>query len=382
MKNAGIGMGLVVMFSVGAVYAQSYTVTPRSPVFGGGYNISSQNGLSGTISPRSPVFGGGYDVHYNNGRSGTITPRSPVFGGGYDCNFRGANGENLLFEKEEFSQRFSVDAWVGAVESRDVSAMAQLAWNLKAVEAVLGKQDKKTTSDAMFKAAAQLAVEQRNETALAEIVALCPTCKTYQDELKAGSATRGTASVITMPQIVYPVLGPLDPGKPGDFKKQADEMAHSLARWQTPYLTPDLVRFNFRGMSTPEAENVATLANQGRQTGNAGMLAQSAVALVGQSPSTECTYLKPERLLDEAAGMALAFGDKKSLAQVINIYENDVFGLKDQDKAKALAEEFKMLSNSRGKAELSEGVLGRIMKPKYILIFDPPTPPELSTGIK
>jgi len=272
---------------------------------------------------------------------------------------------------------------VGAVERRNVKAMTGVAWNLKALETILGKQDKKTTSDAMFKAAAQVAVEQRNATALTEIVALCPACKTYQDEMKAAGQSRGAASPVTMPQIVcFPDFGMFDPTKKEDaYGKRVEELAQKLQPWETPALTPDLVRFSFRGMSTPEAENVATMANRGRETGNPAMLAQSAIALAGKNPPAACPYLKPERMLDEAAGLAVVLGDKKGLAQIIDIYENDVFGLKDADKGKAMAEELKMMGSSRGGAEGDQGAVLRLMKPSYVLIYDPGVP-VVPTGTK
>jgi hypothetical protein len=279
--------------------------------------------------------------------------------------FRGADGGSVLFESPDFSSRFSADAWIGATGNRDVAAMTGVAWSLKAVETILGKQDKKTTSDAMFKAAAQVAVEQKNSAALTEIVALCPACKSYQDELKAAGQSRGAASTVAMPQIVYPNLGAFDAAKPDAYKKLVDGMTQNLKPWETPILTPDLVRFSFRGISTPEAENVATMVNRGRQTEDPAMLAQAAVSLSGQKATVENSYVNPQKMLEEATGLALLLNDKKTVTQIVDIYENDAFGvLKDEGRAQTLASELKTMGGSRGGE--ADAMLP-LLKPSYVV---------------
>jgi len=296
--------------------------------------------------------------------------------------FRGADGGSILFESKDIASRFSEDGWVGAVENRDVKGMAGAAWNLKAVETILGKQDKKTTSEAMFKAAAEVALEQKNAAALAEIVALCPACKSYQDELKASGQSRGAASVVTMPQVVFPDLGAFNPSKTEDFKTRVDTMTQNLKPWETPFLSPDLVRYNFRGVSSPEAENVAIMANRGRQTQNPAMIAQAAVALAGKKSEFDVSYLNPKKLMEEATGLALVLNDSRAATQLLSIYGNEELGLKDSDKAMKLADELRAMSGSRSQPAGDAGVMSQLLKPSYVHIFNPGVPPGMTSDMK
>ena len=366
-------VAFAVLIGAATAFAQGdYTIRPNSPIMGGGYTVYGANNMTPiqTIRPNSPIMGGGYTVYGANNMTPiqTIRPISPIMGGGWSVSgsqFRGADNKDLLFDAPEFASRLPEDEWIGAVEMRDASAMTRFAWGLKAIEAILGKQDKKTTSIAMFKAAAQIAVEQKNVNALAEVIALCPECKSFEADMKAASASRGTGSAIALPQIIYPQFGALDPANPDAFKKQVDELTKELQPWQTPALTPDLVRYTFRGMSTPDAENVALLANRGRQTCNASMLAQAAVAIAGQEPGVKISCLDPKRMLDEAAGMALVMEDKKSLSLIAGISENNILGLKDEDRAKNLLENIKAMSSSRGGAKDDSGFPLRLIKLDY-----------------
>ena len=346
-NTAIISMALLLLMGVDAC-GQGYS---RTDSFGNTtYNFGGRSGYSRTDSFGNTTFSG------------------DLF------RARGASGGSVLFESTDVSSRFSEDAWVGAVENRDVMAMVGAAWELKAVETILGKTDKKTTSETLFKVAAQVAVEQRNEAALAEIVALCPSCKSYESEMKAASPSRGKAAAVTMPQIVYPDLGVFDLAKPEEFKKRVVDMVKQLTPWQTPILTPDLLRFSFRGMSTPEAENVAILVNRGRQTVSPAMLVQAAVSLAGKDTASEYACLEAGRLLDEATGLALLLGDKKALFQIIHIAESDVFGLKDPDQAKTLAEKLKLMSGNRGMPDVKNEMLKPYIQPDYILIPDTGAP--------
>jgi len=299
--------------------------------------------------------------------------------GGLNWNFfRGASGGSVLFASEEVSKKFSESRWIGAVEARNVPAMVECAWWLKGVETMLGKQDKKTTSDAMFDAAAQIAVAQKRADVLVNIVALAPSCHKYLDSLKAeGTARGGVGSGVSMPQLVYP--GPIPSGK--DLQQWLEKLDGRLLPFETPLLSPDMVQFAFRGISSSDAETVAFLANRGRQGNDAELLAQAAVRIAGRQPAVKLPFLDSTQMLSEATKMALDLGDQNALSQILKLYGNKDLAVYSPEKEKEYSEDLKAMSTLRGS---SPGPFIGLMKPNYvhILIFNPEKLPELGGDLK
>ncbi len=375
-------VAMLMVTGFGSVYSQSYFVTPRHQAYGGGFNVRSSDGrTTGTITQRHHAYGGGYDFRYNDGTSGTITKRHHAYGGGYEIRFRGADGKSVLFESDDFAGSCE-DAWIGAVEERNVLAMTEVAWNLRGIEMMLGKADAKTSSTDLFRAAAQVAVEQHNGEALVDIVALCPECKEFEDDLKAATKSRGQHVIVTMPRVLPSPLGSWDPSAREDFAGRVKVASSSLMPWERLEVTPDLVCYSFAGTSLPDAQNVAMMINRGRRTCNAAMIGMAAVSLSNMGGS-ELEHLDPKWLLEEAAGLAVTMADKQAIMQIKAIYENMASELADAERARILGDELKMLSGSRGRSDpMIKSHPGQFMKPKYVEMMYRKSPDVMNAGVE
>ena len=169
-----------------------------------------------------------------------------------------------LFVNTEFAEKIDAGAIQDALVAKNVDALTSSAWDLKGLEIILGKKDSKTTSDMLFNAAAQIAVEQGNGNALKQIIALAPECKKFEAQLAMKTKTRGAnKSVCALPQLC---LLP-----PKDYKKAID----SLTMWQQP-MFGDYICQSFRGMSKQSADTASMLVNEGRITMNPQMIAMGA----------------------------------------------------------------------------------------------------------
>lgn len=259
---------------------------------------------------------------------GTIRDKGDMF---YQVRTRGSQVESNLFADKVFASKFNDGAWVEAVQTRNVPAMASLAWNLKGVETILGKVDKKTTSAMMFEAAAKIAVAQGNADALKDIVALAPECKKFDEEMALAGKTRGISKPIAMPELcVYdPAIG--------------DKL---MKPWQRPILG-DYITDTFRGMPKQNAESISFLVNQGRMTMNPAMLAFGAMELHKfRGDNKISAQFEPANIMAEAADMAVEVGDKEALKTIIAIYETSP--LANAEKVAELKEQMNLLSATRG----------------------------------
>ena len=250
--------------------------------------------------------------------------QSDGFGGGsfygangaYAGSWRGAGAESKLFNDDVFSDKIDVSAISSALTSRNVDALASCAWDLKGLETVLGKVDKKTSSKMLFSAAAQLAVEQGNADGLKAIVALEPDCKKYEDQLALKGKTRGAGMGLDycLPEIV--------PLESQNWKDKLKE----LKPWQTPMFNRDLVCCNFRGVPEGVAEACAAMINGGRATMNPLMEAVGAVQLSKYAAVDDISAkLQPSSVFKEATEMAIYKGDTASLKQLASLYETSSF---------------------------------------------------------
>lgn len=319
------------------------------------------SGSSQGFTTMPNVFGG--QNFFSGGQLiGTSMPN--VFGG---FNFRGSE-DSVLFASDEVSKQFSEEAWVDAVQRRNVQDMISCAWNLKKVETILGRKDTKTTSGALFEAAAQIAVGQRNAESLGQIVALEPGCKKYMEELKASGATRGGAgSSIATPELVYPDFKMLTLDDEGQAVWQ--NALNTLKPYQTPHLRPDMVLLNFRGMSTPDAENVSFLLNRGRTANDPKLLVQGAIALAAQPVPPAESIFSPMRIMNEAAELAIVTQDRIALSLVVDVLKSDAYGLKSAEKATLYGEELKLMGGTRGFLNLGGGTvtIDKLLRPPYRL---------------
>ena len=233
--------------------------------------------------------------------------------------------------------------------------MSQLAWTLKGIEKALGTQDKKTTSELLFSAAANLAVVQNNSKALKEIIALEPMCAKFKETLKLKGATRGTGvgSIVSMPQIV--TMPGSNPGQ-----KWIDKLSE-LKPYQQPVYSPQLLAAQFRGMSVSKAQNVSFLVNRGRMLLEPKLIAMGALEMASQSEKDMPSQLDPKNVLAEASDLAIELGDRQALDFIIGLYKTSA--LKDENKAKSLSEELKLMGSTRGISESEEKALwiGAIM---------------------
>ena len=291
-------------------------VTSTPNVFGG-YNYTSSSG--GWVTSTPNVFGG-YNYTSSSGGFGSSMPN--VFGG-YNYSgslFRGANGESTLFNDAEITGKIDAGKVAAALAARDVNALTSCAWDLKGLETILGKVDKKTSSKMLFAAAAQLAVEQGNADGLKAIVALEPECKKYEDQLALRGKTRGAGvgHAYCLPELV-----PLESENWKDALKK-------LKPWQVPMFNRDLVCCNFRGVPEGDAEACAAMINGGRATMNPLMEAVGAVQLSKYAAVDDINAkFQPSSIFKEAAEMALYKGDTASLKQLTSLYETSSFGEPD-----------------------------------------------------
>ena len=312
MKNKSVvAVGIAAAFTIisTSAYAWGYST---SNVFGGQNFYSSTGGMTGYST--SNVFGGQNFYSSTGGMTGYSTPN--VFGG-YNYNgFRGAKGESTLFDDADVASKIDDGKIADALSSRNVDVLTSCAWDLKGLEMVLGKVDKKTSSKMLFAAAAQLAVEQGNADGLKAVVALAPDCKKYEDQLALKGKTRGvgTGSAYCLPEIV-----PLE-------SKGWKERLKELKPWQAPMFNRDLVCCNFRGVSGGDAEACAAMINGGRATMNplmeaVGALQLSKFAAVGDISAK----LQPSSIFKEATEMAIYKGDTASMKQLASLYETSSF---------------------------------------------------------
>ena len=278
-------------------------------------------GIGNMGSWRPDIRGGGRFNYYSP--SGQLRVMAEPDGlGGYtftstpDTWFRGAKGESSLFDDADIASKIDAEKIAAALSSRNVDALTSCAWDLKGLEMVLGKADKKTSSKMLFAAAAQLAVEQGNVDGLKAIVALEPGCKKYEDQLALKGKSRGAVSGLAycLPEIV-----PLEPQNWKDKLK-------GLKDWQVPMFNRDLVCCNFRGVPECDAEVCATMINGGRATMNPLMEAVGAVQLSKYAAVDDINAkFQPSSIFKEAAEMALYKGDTASLKQLASLYETSSF---------------------------------------------------------
>ena len=302
----------------------------RRNIFGG-YDYYNSNGSSAGYSRRN-IFGG-HDFYNSNGSSAGHSRRN-IFGG-YDY-YRGQKETaEKLFKDPDFVKRIDTGAIQDALVAKNVDALTSCAWDLKGLEIVLGKKDTKTTSDMLFNAAAQIAVDQGNGDALKQIIALAPECKKYEAQLAMKSKTRGTnKSVCALPQLC------LLPSK--DYKKAIG----SLTMWQQPMLG-DYICASFRGMSKQSADIASMLVNEGRITMNPQMIAMGALELSKYSYNSELGIkFEPAQIFAEAVELAIVKQDKAALTQLAALYNTASF--KSEECAKHIQNELAMLSGMRG----------------------------------
>jgi len=321
--------------------------------------IAPLNGFSQWVTQR---FGNGFITQGGYGTKPIVTM---PFGNGWIT--RGTDG-SILFASDEFAKQFSEENWVDAVETRNVQEMISCAWDLKRVEAILGRKDTKTTSGALFEAAAQIAVGQRNSESLEQIIALAPECAKYRDELKAAGETRGGIALYrATPELVYPDFPVLMPDAQGqEIWRNA---LNTLKPFQTPYLRPDMVLLNFRGMSFPSAESVTFLLNKGRTANDAKLIVQGAISLAGQPESSADSIFNPMNIMNEAAELAILTGDRVALSLAVDVFKSNAYGLQSLEQAALYGEELKLLGETRGLRNFGGGTvsLEALLRPPYRL---------------
>lgn len=270
-----------------------------------------------------PSLGGGGSFYGANGAyAGRIQPNLGGGGSFYGANgaymgsWRGVETAPKLFNDDVFSSKIDVQAIASALTSRNVDALTSCAWDLKGLETVLGRVDKKTSSKMLFAAAAQLAVEQGNAEGLKAIVALEPECKKYEDQLALKGKTRGAVAGFArcLPEIV-----------PLESQNWKDKLK-GLKDWQVPMFNRDMVCCNFRGVSEGDAEVCAAMINGGRATMNPLMEAVGAVQLSKYTAVDDInTKFQPSSIFKEATEMAIYKGDAVSLKQLASLYETSSF---------------------------------------------------------
>ena len=313
-----------------------------------------------------PVVLGGGD--WRSGGSDEIFDAPPK--NGSEFTWRSEKEGNIIFASDEFADRFPEMVWVNATKNRNVQKMIDYAWELRKIEKVLGKKDKRTTSRAMFEAAARLAVNQGNEGALKQIVALEPTCEKYMQDIKAMGGTRGASTVPNaMPEIVYPSF-PI--GAPGDkWQKRWEKAVEELEDNQVPFLRPPMLQFYFPDMDDQTASKICMLLNQGRFKNDPNLLVHAAVELDRQKGQADVTFLNPESVLGEAAELAISVHDKAGLRRVIQAYESEQFSL--SSKAKMYGEVLKTMGSTRGASPLGDAGISapELLSPAYRLEHKP-----------
>ena len=312
-------------------------------------------GANGAYAGRfqSNGFGGGSFYGANGAYAGRI--QSNGFGGGsfygangaYMGSWRGAEGKSNLFNDDAFSAKIDVQAIIAALTSRDVDALTSCAWDLKGLETVLGRVDKKTSSKMLFAAAAQLAVEQGNAKGLKAIVALEPECKKYEYQLALKGKTRGAVSgfACCLPEIV--------PLETQDWK----DKLKGLKDWQVPMFNRDMVCCNFRGVSEGDAEACAAMINGGRATMNPLMEAVGAVQLSKYTAVDDIsTKFQPSSIFKEAVSLAIFKSDTEALKRLFALYE--VTNFREPDYAAYVENLIAFLGKTRGLSAEHEPIDG------------------------
>ena len=288
----------------------------------------------GTITTMPNAFGG---QNFFSSSSGFIGSSMPNAFGGMNYSFRGKDGASTLFTDKDIGTKAESDKIAAALESRDVDTLTSCAWDLKGLETILGKKDKKTNSELLFAAAAQMAVEQGNADGLKAIVALAPECKKYQDALSLRGKTRGVgaAPLCALPQVVR-VGG-------ADWKEEVK----TLAPWQTPMLDKVTLCGSFRGMTEADAELCSSMINGGRVAMRPLAMATGAVQLSSYKTSDECCEkMKPANIFKEAVELAVFKSDLKTVKQLSELYKTT--GFADPEYARYLNEVTSMCVASRG----------------------------------
>ena len=307
------------------------------PNIHGGYNYTSPSGGWVTSMPN---IHGGYNYTSSSGGWGMSMPN---IHGGYNFSgsmFRGANGETALFNDADIAGKIDIEKIAAALTSRNVDALTSCAWDLKGLETVLGKADKKTSSKMLFAAAAQLAVEQGNADGLKAIVALDTECKKYEDQLALKGKTRGSVNGFArcLPEIV-----------PLELQNWKDQLKE-LKPWQVPMFNRKLVCCNFRGVPEGDAEACAAMINGGRTTMNPLMEAVGAVQLSKYTAADDISAkFQPSSIFKEAAEMAIYKGDVESLKQLVSLYEMSSFF--EPDYLKYIKEMAEFTGKTRGLTE-------------------------------
>ena len=276
----------------------------------------------------------GSNTTYFNGNGWSGTAWTPSGSNTTYFNFRGQVAKKL-FANTVFAEKIDAVAIQDALVAKNVDALTSCAWDLKGLEIILGKKDSKTTSDMLFNAAAQIAVEQGNGNALKQIIALAPECKTFEAQLAMKTKTRGAnKSVCALPQLC---LLP-----PKDYKKAID----SLTMWQQP-MFGDYICQSFRGMSKQSADTASMLVNEGRITMNPQMIAMGALELSKYPYNSELGIkFEPAQIFAEAVELAIVKQDKAALTQLAALYNTASF--KSEECAKYIQSELAMLSGMRG----------------------------------
>ena len=326
-------------------------------------------GANGAYAGRfqSDGFGGGSFYGANGAYAGRI--QSNGFGGGsfygangaYAGSWRGAGAESKLFNDDVFSDKIDVSAISSALTSRNVDALASCAWDLKGLETVLGKVDKKTSSKMLFSAAAQLAVEQGNADGLKAIVALEPDCKKYEDQLALKGKTRGAGMGLDycLPEIV--------PLESQNWKDKLKE----LKPWQTPMFNRDLVCCNFRGVPEGVAEACAAMINGGRATMNPLTLATGVLRLSDFNLKSDIPEkIKPGLLYKEAVSLAIFKNDTEALKRLAALYK--VTNFREPDFAVYMENLIAISGKARGMSVDHEPIDGRDVLRIYELLTNIP----------
>ena len=325
----------------GAAMAWGYS---QPNVFGGQNFYSSTGGMTG-YSQRN-VFGGQNFYSSTGQMTGFSQPN--VFGGYNYTGFRGAKGESTLFDDADVASKTDDGKIADALSSRNVDVLTSCAWDLKGLETILGKVDKKTSSKMLFAAAAQLAVEQGNADGLKAIVALEPECKKYEDQLALRGKTRGAGvgHAYCLPELV-----PLESENWKDALKK-------LKPWQSPMFDRDLVCFNFRGVSEGDAEACATMINGGRATMNPLMEAVGAVQLSKYAAVDDISAkFQPSSIFKEAVSLAILKKDVEALKRLAALYEATNF--REPDFAVYIENMIAVSGKARGMSVDQESVDGR-----------------------
>lgn len=278
-------------------------------------------------------FIGQYDGGSNSSSPASFT--DDVCGGDTYSSFNVREIESKLFSDKDIVSKVNIAFLQNALMTRNVDAIASFAWNLKGVERMLGKKDRKTTSRMLFDSAAQLAIEQGNSKALNQIIALAPECKIFKEQLVFNAKThRINKSVTAFPQLIL------------FSQKDGAKTLEGLQSWEQPLLG-SYIRASFRGMTQISSDTASMLVNEGRISMNPQMIAMGAMEL-SKYPYDSKLGIKfePAQIFAEAAELAIANQDRVALQQIVALYETANF--KIPDYAQYLQGEVAMLVEDRG----------------------------------